>query len=194
MDIEFISVYRNLLTSDKLKKESSILNIFFENQRTCSFNSNIITNNEEYIIQLKSPFQTIVIDKLNDLINFIDDIEKDEIHYDIILFVNLFSFHRKESIDGMLEIFANKSNCIDTNFVFINEIICKNTLLNHPLSFIRNVLFNLTNFNYGRSVSINEVYSILRKNSYKVIDSTRILSKISIPTYPVEYFMIITTI
>jgi len=184
MNIEFISLYRNLLTSEKLQKECSILNIFFENQRTCSFYSKIITDNEKHIIELNSSFQTIVVKNLAELSNFIKD-EK----YDMILFVNMFSFYSKEDIERILKVF--EMEC-DSYFAFVNEIIYKNSLLKHPFSYIRDFLFKISDRNYGRSVSIDEVHSLLQKNAFKILDSTRILSRTSIPTYPVEYFLIVT--
>ena len=191
MNIEFISLYKNLFTSDKLKKDSSILNIFFENQRTCSFHSRVITDNEEHIVQLKSSFQTVVIDKLEELFDFIDEACKVDSDYDIVLLVNLFSFYKKKEVENILQAFSN-SKKLDTHYVFINEIIYKNSLLNHPLSFMRNLLFKFTDSNYGRSVSLNEVYSMLHRNAFQILDSTRILNSNSIPTYPIEYFLITT--
>ena len=72
--VNFSSLYEELLKSEKIRSGSKILNIFFQNNTTVSFNSKIIIDNEYHLIKLNASFQSLIYNH-NDknFFDFLDD-------------------------------------------------------------------------------------------------------------------------
>lgn len=184
--VNFSFIYKELFQSNKIKHGSKILNIFFQNNTTVSFNIKNIIDNEIHLTKLGVSFENIVYDSNKDqLFDFLDDF-----HYDVIIICNIFSFCEMEKINDILKVLVEKSP--NSYFMFINEIIYNSFQNNYnPISYIRNGLYKLSSYNFGKSIGISEVYDFIYKNNLNILDASRILSHNKIPTYPVEYFLII---
>lgn len=185
--VNFSFIYKELLISNKIKHGSKILNIFFQNNTSVSFNIKNIIDNEIYLTKLGVSFENIIYDNRKEqLFDFLDDF-----HYDVIIICNIFSFYEMEKINNIFKILLEKSP--NSYFMFINELIYNSFQNNyHPLSFIRNGLYKISNYNFGKSIGISEVYDFIQENNLNILDASRILSHHEIPTYPIEYFLIIS--
>lgn len=183
---DFILLYKELFTSDKIRRKSRILNIFFENSSSI-FDPSYITENEKYISDLQISFETIIYSNDTKTFDFLDEFE-----YDIIIFTNLFSFHPRIECENILNMVSDKSE--KSKFMFINEIITSEYYSFTAISYIRDILFSITNYNIGRTILLREVYEILGENNFKILDATRLDTNTRIPSYPIEYFLITTCV
>jgi len=186
--INFSSLYEELLKSEKIRYGSKILNIFFQNNTTVSFDSKIVIDNEYHLVKLKVCFQSVIYNNSDkNFFDFLDDLYD----YDVILISNMFSFCEKEQINEILEILQNKN--LNAHYMFANEMICDSSVVKyHPFSYIRNLLYQISNYNFGKNIHITDVYDIINSNNLKILDTSRILSNSIIPAYPIEYFLIVS--
>lgn len=186
--VNFSSLYEELLKSEKIRMGSKILNIFFQNNTTVSFNSKIIIDNEYHLIKLNASFQSLIYNH-NDK-NFFDFLD-DLYDYDVILISNMFSFCEKEQINEILENILDKN--LKAHYMFVNEMICDSfTVRYHPFSYIRDLLYRISDYNFGKNIHITDIYDIIDDNKLKILDTYRIFSDNIIPTYPIEYFLIVS--
>lgn len=180
--IDFILLYKEFFLSEKIRRKSRILNIFFENG-SIKFNPNYVTVNEKYMSDLEVSFESIIYDDEIKSFEFLDSFD-----YDIIIFVNLFSYNYITVCEEIVNNIRYKSK--KSKFMFINEIMTSETHSLNPISYARDLLFNISSYNIGRTILLREVYDMLLTNNFRILDATRLDTDTCIPTYPIEYFLI----
>ena len=103
--VNFSFIYKELFQSNKIKHGSKILNIFFQNNTTVSFNIKNIIDNEMYLTKLGVSFENIIYDSNEEqLFDFLDDF-----HYDVIIICNVFSFYETVKINDIFKIFLEST-------------------------------------------------------------------------------------
>ena len=180
--IDFILLYKEFFLSEKIRRKSRILNIFFENG-SIKFNPSYVTANEKYMSDLEVSFESIIYDDEIKSFEFLDSFD-----YDIIIFVNLFSYNYITVCEEIVNNIRYKSK--KSKFMFINEIMTNETHSLNPISYARDLLFNISSYNIGRTILLREVYDMLLTNNFRILDATRLDTDTCRPTYPMEYFLI----
>lgn len=181
--INSYSIFKELFTSKKIKRNTKVLHIFFQNNNFVSYNIDFLVKNEEHLFNLKSQFRTIIYEN-SDSLDILDDFD-----FDVILFSNLFSLMNEEKINQIIQFVKEKSK--NSLFMFLNEIIYKDVQRYHPFSWIRNFIYNVSPVNIGKTVFLSDVYEILQENGLKILDSSRITSDHGLISYPIENFLIV---
>jgi hypothetical protein len=168
-------LYKDVFTSEKIPKYSKILVMSPDK------NYNYITLNLHYILMLN-----LEIDFVDNKFKF----EENENVYDVIIFNNIFSYYDNNYIGDMLmkykKILKNTGH-----IVFINELIEYSRQYYHPITFFKNLLYNVSKYNFGKIVTITDMYRHIHECGIQVFDCYRIFS-VDIITYPIQMFMITT--
>jgi hypothetical protein len=172
MYIDYKTLYKDVLTTGKIKQHSKILDITFDN------NCDHITYNLPSILKLNAEIDCDIhhSDKTF-LIN----------EYDFLIFNNILSRYDDNEIYNIInnyKIYLKESGLI----IFIDNLIEYNNQYYHPISIIKNWLFGISHY-FTRIVSIRDVYDLLYGLELKVVDCYR-LDSAEIISYPVQYFMI----
>ena len=165
------NLYKDVFTSEKIKPKSKILVMSPDK------NYDFITQNLFYIIKLDLKID--LVDK-----NF--KIEHGK--YDLIIFNNIFSNYDNDYVGEILMMYKPVLKEYGS-IIFINELIEYNRQYYHPLTLIKNILFTITRYNFGKTISITDMYRYIQECGIHVFDCYRIFSA-DIITYPVQIFMI----
>jgi hypothetical protein len=172
MFLEFI--YKELV--QKLNFSSQILIVTYDLQDSFDYvekNKNLFLKNK---ISVNSNIENNFKDKT----------------FDYIIFNFLFSnLSNKENIEKELAVYRKYLNSSSSFFIFIEELITKEDINNfHPFSIIRNTFHYLPYFNIRKNVTMDSFYDVLLNNSIHVLDTNRVVSVETLPTFFQEFFII----
>ena len=160
------------------KKDNMYTN-FFENKIKKSSNILAIDINIDTI-----NLNNIIVEKKLSIknINILQLYEEKDI-YDIIILYDIFSKYSETKIK---DIICKIKTILKNNgqIVFIQNLVTSSKQYYHIFSYIRHYIFE-------KPVYISDFFDSVKENELIVIDFDRIYN-INIPTYPFEYFSLIT--
>jgi len=177
MVLQFIykDLFQNNNEKNKIKPKSSILIVTYD--KNDSF---------DYIQKNKPLFR----ENKHSVTSSHDDNYK-IMSFDYIIFNFLFShISNQENIEKE---FATYRKYLKPTglFIFIEELITKEETINyHPFSYIRNTLHYLPFFNIRKNITMDSFYSTLLNNSISIVDTYRVITLETIPTFSQEFFII----
>lgn len=166
------NLYKDIFISEKIQPKSKILVMSPDK------NYDFITQNLFYIIKFR-----LEVDLVDKKFKF-----EENVLYDLIIFNNIFSNYNNDYIGEML-IMYKKLLKENGYIIFVNELIEYNRLYYHPVTLLKNALFNMTPYNFGKIISMTDMYTYIQDYRIHVFDCYRIFS-VDIMSYPVQIFMV----